>query len=163
MKEFKLSVSFYVMMVFFAVAGLFAIKTGLTFILEPAELGSLFGYLFALIGALWFISSLTMLLQIVSYKGTGLKMDKEGIHDTLIFGTVLAFYFCFPIKFIPWEAVKAVNTKKGITYALVDAYKVQASIAGKVLVKLFGYGFGGNFVKPRVTQEDIKKYVKAAK
>lgn len=163
MKEYKLSTSYYIFIVFFVAAGVLGLYAGFHMLIDNTdanggEEGILLSVAFLILGTLYIIAGFTMLLQAIYYKGIGLKISKEGIGETLVFMNIFAFYFVMPVKFIPWDAVVKLGTEKGYIMADIDASKVTAGSISKILLKLAGYGFCMSFVKPKVTREDIDAF-----
>ena len=159
MKNFKLNSKFYLFIVFFAVVGAVLIHMGFSLLLDDAGgQGVVLPALFALVGASYLIVAMTLILQLVFYKGSGLKMDEEGIHETFVLANIFAFFFAMPVKFIPWDAVRAFDEEKGCMVAYLDTSKVEAGGFSKALLKLGGYRFCGSFVNPVVTEEELKEF-----
>ncbi len=162
MKEYKLSLGYYIFIAIFGIFGALAVVLGFSMITDSntaaAEDEGPLAWIFIVVGTVWVISAMTMILQIFFYKKSGLKLSKEGISDTLVFMNILAFYFVMPVKFIPWDAINSISEEKGVLVAVVDTSKVDASGMAKLLLKLCGYQFCAMFVKPRVTREDINEY-----
>ena len=163
MKNFKLSSKFYLFIPFFAAVGFLAVHMGFSMLfdgltMEEGGEGIVLPVAFAIAGVTYLIVAVTMILQLVFYKGSGLKMNEEGIHDTFVLTNIFAFFFAMPVKFIPWDAVIAFDEEKGYMVAYLDTSKVNAGGLAKSLLKLGGYRFCGPFVEPAVTEEDIKEF-----
>lgn len=163
MKEFKLSGVFYGFMAFFGVFGVLALNMGFSMLAENAgttggDEGILFPVLFILVSAVMILSTITMIMQVVFYKGKGLKLTEEGICDSFVCLTIFALYFFVPVRFIPWDAVKHITKENGYWNAEVDTSKVVAGGFAKALLKIAGFNFGMSFVKPKVKYEDIAAF-----
>ena len=105
MKNFKLNSKFYLFIVFFAVVGVVAVHMGFTMLFDgETGDGVVLPAVFALAGATYFIVAITMILQLVFYKGIGLKMNNEGINR---------FVQIFIPLFTAWE-ISSENIKKTI-------------------------------------------------
>ena len=159
MKNFKLNSKFYLFIVFFAVVGIVAVHMGVTMLFDgETGDGVVLPAVFALAGATYFIVAITMLVQLVLYKGIGLKLNDKGIYETFVLTNIFAFFFAMPVKFFPWDAVAAFDEEKGYLVAYLDTSKVEASGFAKTLLKLGGYRFCGSFVDPIITEEDIEEF-----
>lgn len=110
MKEIKLGTMFYVFIAFFAVVGVGAIHMGLSLMVDDTDdQGVIFSLLIILIAAGYVLSAVTMLMQVIFYKGIGLKLSEEGVSDTLVIVNVFAFFFVAPVRFIPWDALSEIE------------------------------------------------------
>lgn len=161
MKEIKLGTMFYVFIALFAVVGVGAIHMGLSLMVDDTDdQGVIFSLLIILIAAGYVLSAVTMLMQVIFYKGIGLKLSEEGVSDTLVIVNVFAFFFVAPVRFIPWDALSEIKDEGRFVMALVDTSKVKANGFAKLLLKIFGYHFCIGYAKPRVTLEDIEAFNK---
>ncbi len=130
--------------------------------MEDGPMDPTYARVLAIVSALvlltWLISVLTMLRQLIFYRGTELTLTHEGIEHTTVTVVILAFVLVLPIKFIPWEAVTYYGKKDGHPYVKVDTGRVKASFVAKAILKASGYAFCGNACRPPVTVEEVERY-----
>lgn len=106
----------------------------------------------------WVISFLNMIKSAIKNKGKAFTFTEDGIENGMCSAIILAFIFVGHIKFIPWSVLSDIHNENGILIAKVDTSQVDASPVTKILLKVYGYKFGANFVSPIVTEDDIAIY-----
>lgn len=83
-------------------------------------------------------------------------VDAQGISNTVVAIYVLAFVIVLPVRHIPWYAVSCIDTDNDRVYIRVKAAMVDTSVFGKLLLAVFGYQFCYDFIKPKLSNEEIE-------
>lgn len=100
----------------------------------------------------------TLLWQLLRFHGCALEITSVGVEHTLVYVNILAFVLVFPVRLIPWEAVRYADLEEDMPYIRVDIKRVEACKLAKLLLWIMGFQFCVSFVKPRVTCEDVKPF-----
>ncbi len=98
---------------------------------------------------------LSLLKNVIKYKGKAFTIDNNGIHNTLTYINFLAFIFVLPIKFIPWSAVSYVDMSGGPMYIRVKVKECKMSLLAKLVVGIKGYAFCYTFKKGDLNENEI--------
>ena len=113
-----------------------------------------FGCLSVLVGASYLATVIQLLLQVMMHKNTAFSADDEGIHNAAIIVNLFAFMFVFRINFIPWSAVCFADMDDN-AYIRVKTTNVDASVLGKLVLRILGYNFCSSMIKPALTEEEL--------
>lgn len=102
-------------------------------------------------------TTLVLLRQLVQFNGCGMQITPKGVEHTLVWVNVLCVVLVFPVRCIPWEAVKYTDFDDD-PYIRVDVKKVDAGPMARLVLWVLGYNFLAGFVKPGVTASEIQRY-----
>ncbi len=103
----------------------------------------------------YLLTVLSLLKNVLKYKGKAFTIDEKGIHNTLTFINFFAFIFVLPIKFIPWSAVSYVDMSGGPMYIRVKVKECKMSLLAKLVVSIKGYAFCYSFKKGNLKENEI--------
>jgi len=111
--------------------------------------------LIILVCSTYLITVLSLLKNVIKYKGNAFVIDDKGIHNTLTFINFLAFVFVVPVKFIPWSAVSYVDMSGGPMHIRVKVRECKMSLLAKLVVGIKGYSFCYSFKKGNLNESEI--------
>ena len=167
MKNFKMGAKTYFFLSLFvvvsAVAFYFAYmsatgKISFEFKIGSASANLLVSVLFLLVALSHLTSFVVVLINIFKNKNIALSLDANGIHNTFVFVMFGAAMLVLPVKEIPWEAVKEINEERGVCALRVDPDIIEANFLAKKYLKSQSFMCGQPFVKPTVTEADIREF-----
>ncbi len=167
MKTFKMGIKTYFFLALFAVVSLvafyFAYKSAtgeisFEFKIGGANANLFVSVLFLLVALSHFMSFVVVLINIFKNKNIALSLDSNGIHNTFVFVMFGAAMLVLPVKEIPWGAVKEIKEERGVCALRVDPDMIEANILAKKYLKSQSFMCGQPFVKPTVTEEDIRQF-----
>lgn len=166
MKEYKAGWRYYFFLIFFSLVSVLGARV--IWMLLSGEVmdgdeemsRGMAIFLSVLIGLAFstYIETAAVLLwQLIRFDGCALEITENGIENTLVYVNILAFMFVFPVKRIPWEAVKYADFDDE-PYIRVDTKQVRAGWFAKAILFVLGYHFCLPFVKPKVSCDDVRCY-----
>lgn len=167
MKTFKMGAKTYFFLALFAAVSLVALyfaymsATGgvsFEFKIGGASANLFVCVLFLLVALSHLTSFVVVLINIFKNKNTALSLDANGIHNTFVFVMFGAAMLVLPVKEIPWEAVKEIKTEHGVCALRVDPDIIEANFLAKRYLKSHSFMCGQPFVKPTVTEADIREF-----
>lgn len=104
------------------------------------------------------ISLISVLRHFIAHKGTAMVLTDAGIENSIVVVNLLAFFFVFSVKLVPWKAVTCLEWNDKMLHMKVDAGQIKASPIAKLFIRLFGFPCG-SMAKPAVTAEDLEPYM----
>lgn len=167
MKIFKMGNKTYFFLALFAVVSGMAFyftymsatgKISFAFKFGDASANLIICVLFLLVALSHLTSFIVVLTNILKNKSVALSLDSKGIHNTFVFVMFGAAMFVLPVKKIPWEAVKEIKEERGVCALRVDPDMIEANIIAKKYLKSQNFMCGQPFVKPMVTEEDVRQF-----
>ncbi|MBE6975293.1 MAG: hypothetical protein E7436_07365 [Ruminococcaceae bacterium] len=167
MKDYKAGWRYYFFLIFFALASALGIRViwmllGGEVMDGDEEMGRgmaiVLSVLIALAFSTYIETSVVMLWQLLRFHGSVLRITDNGVENTLVYVNVLAFVFVFPVKLIPWDAVKYADLEDEVPYIRLKTKEVDAGGLAKLILWILGYQFCLPFVKPKVSSDDVKQY-----
>lgn len=118
---------------------------------------TVFYIVITIIGTTYFITFLALILQFIRFKSAAFTLDSDGIHNTLCIVMLFAFVLVVPVKFIPWSAVKSLDTDDEVVSVRLNTAQVQASRLGKLILAVRGYSFCYTFTKEALSAEETQQ------
>ena len=116
---------------------------------------SLLCFMICLVCSTYAATLIALLKQVFVHKNTAFKIDKAGIHNTVVFVYLFAFVIVCNVKFIPWSAVRyADNEEKEGIYIRVKSKEVSASFIGRLIIGILGYHFCYSFTQTKLSQAE---------
>ncbi len=168
----KLNVGFYLFIIFFS-AVIFIGSRAVTMMFSgevtyednaaiPKAEAHLISTLLGIVILSYAVTVITMIIQAIRRKNNAFYIDECGIHNTFVIINLLAFLFIGNVKFIPWSAVKSLDTEDGAFQIRVNKNEIEASKFAKLIISIMGYGFCAGFSKPKLSDEEkelIRGYI----
>lgn len=117
----------------------------------------IFCVVIAIVGSSYLITFLMLIKQLLRHRSTAFTLDSNGIHNTLCIIMLFAFALVVPVKCIPWNAVKRLDTEDEVVSVHLNTAQVQTSWLGKLILAVRGYSFCYTFTTEPVSEEEVRQ------
>lgn len=107
-----------------------------------------------LVCSTYLMTFISLVKQVISHKNVAFRIDEAGIHDTVVYIYLFAFVLVCNIKFIPWSAVRYVDSDNDGIYIRMDRRQVSASFMGKIIIGILGYHFCHSFTAKKLSTKE---------
>lgn len=168
MKEHKLNTRFLICLVLLlgvvalAVKVVYMMLTGQVHDENGEVLGEgiekLLPVLIAIVISTYIYSAAVMLRQYIRFSGSAFELTRDGIENTMTCINLFAVIFVFPVRCIPWEAVKCVRREADYYVAEIDTSQLKVNLLSKLMLKISGYHFCNKFTKENITEEELSRF-----
>ena len=168
MKEYKLNTRFLICLVLLlgvvalAVKVIYMMLTGQVLDENGEALGKgfeiLISALIAIVISTYIYSAAVMLRQYIRFSGSAFELTHDGIENTMTCINLFAVILVFPVRCIPWEAVKCVRREADHYVAEIDTSQLKVNFLSKLILKISGYHFCNKFTKENVTEAELSRF-----